>query len=332
MKRIISLIVFFSAMVFSAGASVFAADEQVIKIDDEKALADVADKRPEVAGELFGQPVSTDNYLFAKAAASIFGGSWGPEVKTPGELEDRTWEDLLLSYEAFRRNIIVPQEKVDEEMGKLLKEEKVDFDWKKDPQAFDKWTRERVREPAVLFENQLKHLIQLQLLKDAMRKSFEPRVTEEEALQKYLNEYNTLELEMVKFDDLKEAEDFYGKMKNPKLWDKEAKNNPKFSLKTGFVSLEWLIEAWKIPRDDCYAMLDVPVNSIYKPTPIYKGYAVYRVLQQRKAVKEEFASKREEYLKKVKVVKQFEELNAWQKKLKDDARIQVFLGSGRRAP
>jgi hypothetical protein len=327
MKKYFAMMVLV-ALGMMVGASCLRADEPVIKIDDAKIVAAAPDKRPAAAGEFFGQPVSMDNYRFAKAAVSIFGGSWGRDVKTPEELEDRTWEDLLLSFEAFRRNIVVPQEKADEEMGKMLNEEKVAFDWKKDPQAFDKWAQERVHEPAVLFENQLKHLIQLQLLRESVRKSFDPPANEEEALQKYLNEYNSLELEMVRFDDAGGAADFYKKMKNPKLWDKEAKKNPKFSIKTGFVSLEWLIEAWKLPKADCYAMLDMSVKTIYKPTTLYKGYVVCRVLQKRRAVKEEFAPKREEYLKKVKEIKRYDELKKWEEQLKKDAHIKVFVNSG----
>ena len=180
MKKIIGILVVVAALGMGGGVSRLWADEPVIKIDDVKAASVVPAKRPDAAGEFFGQIVSMDNYRFAKAAASIFGGSWGSEVKTPEELETRTWEDLLLSFEAYRRNIVVPQEKVDEEMAKMLKEEKVTFDWKKDPEAFDKWTKERVHEPAILFENQLKHLIQLQLLRDAVRQSFDPVATEEE--------------------------------------------------------------------------------------------------------------------------------------------------------
>ncbi|MFH0940417.1 MAG: hypothetical protein V1840_00990 [Candidatus Omnitrophota bacterium] len=173
------------------------AEEEVIKIQDEQP-----------AGEFFGVPVPMDNYRFVKAALVIFGARWGAEPATPQEVENRVWEDLVLSYEAHRRNIIVPQEEIDEEITKLLKAEKVAFDWKKDKVSYEKWVKDRVREPKALFENQLKHLIQLQALRESVRKSFQPQVTQEEAMQEYMDEYNTLEKRVTqkeKFPEVKKS-------------------------------------------------------------------------------------------------------------------------------
>jgi len=286
-------------------------------------------ERPSVAGRIFDVDVSMDNYLFVKAAAQIFGGSWGREVRTPEELEERTWEDLIFSYEAFRRGVQVPQKSVDEEIGKLLKSEKVSFDWNQDRQAFEDWVQERVGEPAVLFENQLKHLIQLKMLRDQVRESFDPEVSEEEALAKYITEYNSLELQLVRFDTLEEAQEFFEKVsKRPKLWDrgfKKSEDNKDFIKTTGFVSFEWLLEAWKVPRKDLDAMLAMPVDSFYGPTPLYKGFAVHKILKKRPAVPEEFDErKKEQYVARVRTIKQFKELQKWQEQLLTAADKQVY--------
>jgi len=291
-------------------------------------------ERPTVAGRIFDVDVSMDNYLFARAAAAVFGGSWGSPIQTPEELEERTWEDLILSYEAFRRGVVVPQEKVDEEIGKLLKAEKVAFDWKQDRPAFEAWVKGRVGEPAVLFENQLKHLIQLKMLRDEVRESFEPEVSEEEALAKYITEYNSLELQMVRFDTLAEAEAYAAKVKKqPKVWERDFKRNEKnkdYIKTTGFVSFEWLLDAWKVPRNDLDAMLKLEGGAFYGPTPLYKGYAVHKVLQKRPAVPEEFdEKKKEQYLERVKTIKQFKELEKWQEQLFELADKEVYVKSGR---
>lgn len=284
----------------------------------------VAIDNSDVAGEFFGIPVSMDNYRFAKAAAMIFGAKWGPEPATHQEREDRVWEDLLLSYEAFRRQVVVEQSELEEEIQKLLQAEKVSFDWRKDKESYDKWVKERLNEPKELFENQLKHLIQLDKLRKQVAEGIEPHVTEEEAYQKYLNQYNTLGVEFVRFDELKEAEAFYKRMKNPKLWEKEAKKNPKFALRPGFVSLEFLIEIWKIPKTDAYAMLNLPESSVYKPTPVYKGYGVFRTLQKRVAEEGKFPELRASYMEQVKKIKQYEGLKEWIERIKMDAHIKVF--------
>jgi hypothetical protein len=293
------------------------AQEDVVKIPEAK-----------VAGEFFGVPVSIDNYRFVRAAAMIFGPKWGTEPKTPQELENRTWEDLLLSYEAYRRHIKVDDQEALQEITQLLKAEKVAFDEMKDKEAYAAWVKERVKEPVEVFENQIKHLLQLQKLRQQIIDSLEPSVSEDEAFQEYLNEYNTLALEFVQFDDLKSAEDFYRKMKNPKLWEKENKKNPKFSVRPGFVSLEFLMDIWKISKDDVYAMMGLPVGSVYRPAPIYKGYAVFHTLEKKAAEKEKFAASKQSYLDQVKRKKQYEGFGDWLKSFKKDAQIKIFTTPG----
>ena len=164
-------------------------------------------------------------------------------------------------------------------------------------------------------------LIQLEKLRKEVMDSFKPEVTEKEAVQKFRDEYNTLELQLVQFDELAKAREFYNKMKKAALWDEQAKKDPKFCQRPGFVSLEFLINIWKIPKDDCYKMMKLPVDSVYPPTPVYKGYGVMRVLKQRPAEDKDFPKIRESYFKAVEMNKRYEELQVWAKKLKQDAGI-----------
>jgi hypothetical protein len=277
----------------------------------------------------FGMKIAANNYYFIKRTIAVFGTKWGASPTTETELEDRVWEQLLLSYEAFRRNITVTESELDEEIGKMLKSEKAAFDWKSDKQAYEKWVKEKTSEPVELFENQLRHLIQLENLRKQVLSSFSPAVTEKEAYQEFLNEYNTLELELVQFDEAKDAQGFYKKMQNPSLWEKEKKKNPKFAKYPGFVSLEFLINMWKIPKDDLYKMLSLDVNAIYPPIPIYRGYGVMRILKKRVAVEADFPPLRDSYFKQVEMIKKYDLLNEWLGKLKETAKIKVYpLGKG----
>jgi hypothetical protein len=311
MKRI-KIIYFFLFSLLSCGSLVFS---QVTETSKEVFVG-------EFSG--WGIKIPISNYYFVKGAISIFGTRWGPSPQTEQEFEDATWEQLVLSYEAFRRDIKVEQNKVDEEITKMLKAEKVTFDWQKDKEAYEKWVKDKTRQPTTLFENQLRHLIQLENLRQQVLDSFKPTVSEEEAKQEFINEYNTIELELKQFDQLKSAQDFYEKMKDPKLWEEEARNDPKFFMHPGFVSFEFLINMWKIPKDDLYKMLDMEINAIYPPTPIYKGYGVFRILQKRPAVEGDFPKLRESYFKQVESIKKYEELNLWVKRLKKEAKIIVY--------
>ncbi|MFA5118462.1 MAG: hypothetical protein WC695_06375 [Candidatus Omnitrophota bacterium] len=295
--------------------------------DCRQALCQQIQGKPEeFAGELsgYGVKVTAGNYYFIKRVIGVFGTRWGQPPQTEVEFEDRTWEQLLLSYEAFRRNITVSREEVEQEVSKTLKSEKVTFDWQKDKAEYDKWLKEKTGGNSELFENQMRHLIQLEKLRQQVLETFKPAVTEEEAYQEFLNEYNTLELELVQFDEKKDADAFYAKMADPALWDAEAKKDPKFAKHPGFVSLEFLINMWKIPKDDLYKMLEREVNTVYPPIPVYKGYGVIRILKKRLALKEDFPKLRDSYFKQVEMIKKYDELNVWLEKLKVEAKILVY--------
>jgi hypothetical protein len=278
-------------------------------------------------GEFSGwkAPVSKGNYYFVKSAIGIFGTRWGTQPQTEQEYEDRTWEQLVLSFEAYRRGISVDQTELDAEIAKMLTADKVTFDRVKDPAAYERWVGDKAKEPVQLFENQLRHLIQLEKLRTQVLNSFTGiTVTDQEAFQKFQDEYNTLELELVQFDELNKAKEYYGKMKSPAFWDAQGKKDPKFCRKPGFVSLEFLINMWKIPKDDCYKMMKLDVNTIYPPTPVWKGYGVFRIIRKRAADEKEFPRLKESYLKQVGMIKKYDQLNVWLKDLKRDAGIIVY--------
>ena len=288
------------------------------------------EKRPVLKDELIGEfsgwqaQVSKSNYYFVKSAIIVFGTKWGATPQTEQELEDRVWEQLVLSYEAFRRDIKIEDKELDEEIDKLIKAEKVSFDWKKDKEAYSAWVKEKTKENVELFQNQLRHLIQLEKLRKVLLDNFKVNVTEEEAKSEFINEYNTIELELKQFDQLKDAEVFYKKMQDAILWETEVKKDPKFAQHPGFVSFEFLINMWKIPKDDLYKMLTMDVDSIYPPIPVYKGYGVMRILKKRPADPAEFPKVRESYLKQVEMIKKYEQLNSWLKKIKDEAVIKLY--------
>lgn len=283
-------------------------------------------QKEEFAGEFqgWGIKVPLGNYYFIKGAIVLFGTRWGASPQTPEELEERTWDQLLLSYEAFRRDIKVEQKEVEEEITKTLSSEKITFDWKQDKEAYAKWLKDRTGETIELFENQLRHLLQLEKLRQQVLETIKPAVTEQEAYQEFLNEYNTLELELVQFDEQKDAESYYQKMKDPALWEAEAKKDPKFAKRPGFVSLEFLMDMWKIPKDDLYKMLTQEENSTYPPTTVYKGYGVFRILKKRVAQESEFPKLRDSYFKQVEMIKKYEGLKLWLKQLKEEAKIKKY--------
>lgn len=284
---------------------------------------------PEYIGEIFSAPVPINNYYFVKGALMVFGNYWGPQPQTPQELEDCVWNDLVLSYEAFSRNIIVKQQDVEAEITKTLSAEKADFDWKKDLGAYAKKIREITNEPLELFENQIRHLLQLRELRRQVMDGIKPVVDDKEAYQEFLNEFNTLSVELTQFDELIDAEVFYKKVKkSPKLWDKEKKRRPEDFKRPGFVSLEFLMDMWKFQKDDAYAMMQMETGSFYRPAPIYKGYGVFRILEIRPADEKKYAQSKNSYYEQIRAKKKYIGLNSWIKDLKRQANIRIYTVKG----
>jgi hypothetical protein len=281
--------------------------------------------KEELAGEFFGTPVPMSNYNFVKSVLMVFGNKWGPQPKDSQEWEDCIWQDLVLSYEAFRRNIQVSPQEIDTEVENTLSGEKVDFDWKKDKEAYARWLKEKLQGTPELFENQLKHLIQLQKLRKQVMDSFQPQATEEEAFQEFLNEYNTLSVELVQFDEEKKAQEFYDLAKtNPQSWEEEKGKRPKDFVRPGFVSLEFLMDLWGFPKGAAYKMMKMEIGEFYPPAPIYKGFGVFKILEKRIADEAKYPQRKESYYEQIRSKKRYEGFEQWVKDLKQRASIRVY--------
>jgi len=289
------------------------------------ALAQEADKEQVYAGEFFGVPVPMNNYYFIKSTLMVFGNKWGAPPKTPEELEDNIWNDLLLSFEAFRMNIVVSESEIEEQVQKIIKNEKVNFDWKKDKAAYVKWVKTKTGEAVELFEHQVGHLLQLEKLRKQVMDGIKPDVKEEEAHQEFLNEQNNLSLELIEFDKLRDAEEFYKKAKSdPKFWDNEKASRSADFKRPGFVALEFLIDIWKIPKDAAYDMMKRKISEVYPPRPIYKGYAVFKILEQRPANEADYPKLKESYYGQISSRKKYAGFDEWIKDLKQKANIRIY--------
>ncbi|MFH2145815.1 MAG: hypothetical protein ABII75_07315 [Candidatus Omnitrophota bacterium] len=170
---------------------------------------------PEIAGEIFNVPVPLGNYYFAKKVVMTYSASWRGTPQNEEELEDLTWQELLFSFEAYRREIKAEEEEIDTEIDKTLKASKVDFRWRVDKEKFSEWAKNTVGVPIEIFRNHIGHLVQLEKLRKEIIDSFNPEVTEEEAYQKFRDEYNTLSVELVQFDELEQAQAFYEEITRP---------------------------------------------------------------------------------------------------------------------
>ena len=282
----------------------------------------------EFSGEMFGIKVPLQNYFFVKGVLIVFGNNFGVQPKTPQEEEEVVWEQLMLSFEAFRRGITVSPEEVNNEVDKILKAERVTFNWKDAPEAYKKWIDEKAGEPLELFENQIRHILQIQKLRQQIMDSARVKVSDKEAFEEFLNEHNSINLELVQFSQEKEAKEFYQKARaDKKFWEQEKQKRPGDFRLIGRVSLEFLIDLWKIPKQALYKMIKMRAGQIHRLEPIYEGYAVFKIIEKREADKSEYYKNpkvKESYYGQIDRRKRFEVLGEFYKKLKQEADIRPY--------
>ncbi|MGD9014631.1 MAG: hypothetical protein PVI33_01215 [Candidatus Omnitrophota bacterium] len=283
----------------------------------------------ELAGEFFGIPVSLGNYYFAKRVVLTFDAQWRGVPQDAEELEDLTWQELLFSYEAFRRGIQVTNEEKEAEIDKIMQAEKAEFNWKEDKKEYAKWVEDKIKGPVDLFENQIEHLLRIEKLRQQVLGSIEPEATKKEAYDKFLDEYNSLGVELIQFEDsqLQEAEKLYRQAKSdPEAWEEKKQEKPEaFKNLSGPYALDFLINLWGFQREDAYKMIKMKPGQFYKPFPIYKGYAVLKIISTRKADPEKFDERKEQYFDKVKNIKKYQGFKDWAAGLKKQANIKVFI-------
>lgn len=282
---------------------------------------------PVFVGEFFGIKVTAENYIFIRNTIAVFGNKWGPQPRTAEELKNVVWDQLLMSFEAFRRGITVNQEEIDEEIGKIIAAEGVEFDWKKDKDAYEEWVKDKTNEPAEFFEGQLKHLIQIHRLRRQIMEGIDPPVSEKEALREFLNEHNNIGVELVQFENKKDADIFYKKARRDKeFWEKEKEKRPEDFKRPGNVSLEFLIDIWGFDRNAAYGMMKREVGDIYPPAAIYKNYAVFKILAKRHADKSSFKKEnvKKSYYEQIRNRKRLKALNDWFEDLKKQANIKKY--------
>jgi peptidylprolyl isomerase len=264
------------------------AEEKIIKV--------------EAVGEAFGQPVTKEEFLYYYKTASIFTRS-GDKEKKEGERsnEERrqeAWQNLIFNREAKSLGINVDKEELQEELKRLVAEKEVQYGTEK----YAVWVSSTFGEDVKTFEQRIEDLLRINKL---MKLKMDPEVTvtEDQMKEKFLNEYNSFESEYILFTNEQEAKDFAQKCKkNPRLWyDTYQEKKPlgqKGASWINIMSLEALIDLWKIPKEDAYRILESNEGDFIAAKNYY-GDVVFRLLFKRKADLKEYDEKKQEYYRKM---------------------------------
>ena len=275
------------------------------------------------AGIIFGQPVSVANYYFAKRISYMF--PYPREEKaSPEDRERYIWEALILNFEAFRQGVTATEAQMEERVNLVLQGQQQPFTRSGDPAAYAAWVKATLDEDVPFFENQMRYLLDIDLLKDKMRGTFPVTVTDEEIRQEFLNERHHVGGEMVVFDALEPAKAFYEDVKAPGAWEKMKALKDHTVQPVSLMTLEAYIDLWGIPRDQIYAFHALEIGAVGEPMPFGKQWAVYRLGEKRVADESELPDRKESYRQQLVFKKQYQALQQWIEKLKADAKLIVL--------
>ncbi len=262
-------------------------------------------------GEIFGMPVRRANYEFAKRVAFMFPQPWGAADLPADKREAFIWQQLILHYESFHRNIQPTDDEMDALINELLKNSKLPFTRKSDPDAYRRWLGETLYEDIPYFENQVRYLLQIRKLQDQVYAGLQPAVTEEELQEAFLNESHHVGGEMVVFDTKADAEALYQQTRSPQAWEKMKRKGKSQVRPVSLMTLEAYIDLWQIPKEQIKAFHAMEIGQVGPPMPFGNQWCVYRLLEKRTGDLKDFPSKRDSYSQKLLARKQYQGLHQW---------------------
>lgn len=279
---------------------------------------------PDPAGEIFGTPVSLANYGFAQRTAYVLPRPWETD-QTPEQREQTIWDNLILSYEAFRRNIQVTDDELGQRLDGLIRDQQATFDRKQDPAAYAQWVKDNLKEEVTLFENQMRYLAQIDKLKETVGRELQVTVTGQEMRSVFLDEQNHIGGEFKLFDTQAEADAFYQEWKDPRKWDAKQKEDAKFFRPYSLMTLEAIIDLWGVPRQQVYAFHAMKLGSVGAPMPFGRQWGVFRLLEKRTGDFKDFPQQRDYFAKKIEYRKRNDGIKAWVKELRAAAKLKVYV-------
>jgi hypothetical protein len=247
------------------------------------------------------------------------------EQQSPADRERSIWEALILHYEAFRQGITASDEEMEKRINSVLSSQQQPITRSNNPEAYARWVKETLGEDVHLFENQMRYLLEIDLLNDRMRASFPVAVTEPEMQEEFLNEQNHVGGDYVLFETKEDAEAFYERMKAPGRWEAEKAKDSNFSKPFSLITLEAIIDLWGVSQEQIYAFHALEPGSVGPPMPFgTTQWGVFRLLEKRTGDLQDFTTRRDAYYEQIKVKKQYEALKRWIDELKASAALKIL--------
>lgn len=287
-------------------------------------LSDYSDS--EVIGEAFGQGVTKQEFMYYYKTAQLFTRMGEQdEERTEEDRRYEAWQNLIFLKEAKSEGVVIGREELRAELERLLSEKNIEYG----TENYRLWLIGQFGEGPEIFEKRIEDLL---LVNKFIQIKNDPQVsvTEEEMEQKFRNQYSSFESEYIRFESQEEAEEFLEKVQeDPRLWRdtfvEKRELGQKGSAWINMMSLEALIDLWKIPKDDAYCILNHDKGS-FVVAKFYYGDAVFRLLNKKEADMEKYdEKKKEEYREGIPKSKKYRLKKAYFDDLKERADFRDYI-------
>jgi len=286
--------------------------------------AQPASPTTELAGQIFDVPVPMGNYYFAKRVHGMF---QTPEERsmTPEQMEQHIWHNLVLSFEASRRQIEVTEEEFSQWVDSVLSVLELKFTRTEKPDEYKKWVEETLKQSVELFENQMRYLATIEKLKREIVNEMQVTVTEEEMRQDYLNTENHVGGEYLLFETQADADAFYENNKDIAKWESYKAANSDKVKPFMLITVQAIVDLWGVPQEKIDEFHAMPIGQVGKPLPFGNQVGVFRLLDKRTGDFSNFDSKKENLQKRVEARKKYQAGQDWIKNIDREAKIQVWV-------
>ncbi len=281
-------------------------------------------KQGRFAGEIFGKPVTFQEYDRFYKSARIFSFGGDSAEKDENRVRQETWESLIFSREAKRTRVQVSDEEVRAEIIRLLALQKIE---NPTPEIYERWLRATIRETPQEFESQIRELLRIQkLLKNVQAGGDSKPVTEEAARDMYNREQTQIGADTVSFKTKDEADQFLSAVKTPADWDKTVKEKKLTVTPSGLLTAATWVELRGFPEKDGNLLLDAQKDGFLGPFQQGEDFVVMKITDKQTGSEEDFQkSYKEKYMEQLKNQNNYEAFLVWQQELMARAKPKDYM-------
>lgn len=211
----------------------------------------------DVVGEAFGAPVTAEEFAHYERMVQLFTRGEHTQGYSEPEIRQEAWQNLVLAREANRLGVGRDRAQLDEAIRPLIAQWGGEF---RGPR-YAEWVRATFEEDVDTFERQAADLARGNLL--IQQQVPEPAISDEEVTSQFLRDYNTLELEYVRFETEARAEAFQlDVQRDPAQWKPaydraRAADGQRGAGWINMMTIGALAELWRIPADDLQRLLQI---------------------------------------------------------------------------